>query len=486
MQQEMLAQLPQNQTFVVDPSWLQTSTQETLDQQNMATLQSSVNQQNGVIQQFTVNQPDPGSQQNPESPLIRHAPHASTCADTGRTASDSITETQLSATPSWTGLQEEGESEDECVKGPSYKEKIRLVGEILNKKVAIVPKKGSNISMVLEDNSEESVTLPPSEGFPQAFEKWHGELTGAPGSRRATSRPNEILELYAFPQKPRNTMKAYNISDRPWQQTAPPANKSLTESSLYRGKEEPFVKLHPNKLRHIESSMRECISILSHLDWFLAASKTEIKKQAEELNCRDFCDMETLSSELSDFSAGERLGVVNWAQQVKDKTFDADLAIWNSLHNVVGLIESAGRCAQDTATAVIDAVGCCTLARRDSWLDKFPDLLPKDSLLALRGQDVNQDKLFSEESLRLAREQVEAKKSAKVQDKFLEEKKDRPRTDNRPRAQNNNNNRRFQRFRPLDSNSSNNNGGSSNNNNNNNPTSNYKGNNKWKKRFYKK
>lgn len=316
-----------------------------------------------------------------------------------------------------TSTAEEWDSEER--NEMSYKEKIKLVGDILQKEVSIIPKPGKNFSMVLEEDGGEEVGLPPSQGFPRAFEKWHNELRGAEGSIRGRQRPGEVCEMYHFPPKPKSGMGAYTIVDRPWQQTAPPANKNLLESSLYRGKEEPFVRVHPAKLKSIETSMRECISILSHMDWFLAASKVELGRQTEELSTREIVNTEELGVELEDWTSIERRGILAWAEQVKDKSFNADQTTWNSLNSVIALIESAGRCAQDAAKLVIDAVGCTTLVRRDAWLDKFPELLPKETLLGLRGGDVNGEKLFDESMLKTAMEQVEVKKSAQVQERFL-------------------------------------------------------------------
>lgn len=290
----------------------------------------------------------------------------------------------------------------------------------MNTQVTKEPRVGKNYSMVLEEVISEDVSLPPADGFNFAFKKWQDELIGAEESKRAVSRPGEVMELYACPStKPKKVMKAYQIAGRTWPQSAPPANRSLLSSALYQGKEEPMIRMSASKAKAIETNMRECMSILSHLDWFLAASKMELRKQAEALTCKEGVDMEKLSMELEDFGPGERNGVVAWAQQTKDDMDREDQDIWNSLHNVVGLIESAGRCTQDAAVTLIDSLGCSTLARRDAWLEKFPKLLPKEALLKLRGASINEEKLFNEEDLKSAIQVLESRKASQVQDHFL-------------------------------------------------------------------
>ena len=290
----------------------------------------------------------------------------------------------------------------------------------MNTQVTKEPRVGKNYSMVLEEVKSEDVSLPPAEGFNLAFKKWQDELIGAEESKRATSKPGELMEMYACPSiKSKKVMKAYHITGRTWPQSAPPANRSLLSSALYQGKEEPMIRMSASKSKALETSMRECMSILSHLDWFLAASKTELRKQTEALTCKEGMDMEKLSIELKDFGPGERNGVVAWAQQTKDDMDREDQDIWNSLHNVVGLIESAGRCTQDAAVALIDSLGCSTLARRDSWLEKFPKLLPKETLLSLRGANINEEKLFNEEDVKSAIQVLESRKASQVQDHFL-------------------------------------------------------------------
>jgi hypothetical protein len=377
--------------------------------------------------------------------LFRAQPEVQTAAvqaaavQTTREAATQPERTTTSAAntqPESSSLTNKYNSDMEELPEPSYKDKIQLVGDILQKDVTVVARPGNNISMALENNGGESVSLPPAEGFVKVFQKWTAELKGAEGSKRGTSKPGEVLDLHSYPSRPKGIMKAYTIGDRPWQQVAPPPNRSLFQSTLYRGKDEPMIKLQAGKFKLLENGMREQVSVLSHLDWFLAASKTELQKRAEELETREPIDLETLARELEDFTAEQRNGIVAWAQEAQEKTYQADLATWNSMLNVVGLIESAARCTQDAATLTVEAVSTSTVMRRDSWLDKLSDMVPKESLMELRGQEVNGERLFSEEGLKAATEVVEAKKSAKVQDRYLAgaSRVERPRYESHPAA----------------------------------------------------
>lgn len=88
-----------------------------------------------------------------------------------------------------------------------------------------------------------------------------------------------------------------------------------------------------------------------------------------------------------------------------------------SLRNVIGLVESTGRCAQVVTKTVIDAVGFSTLARRDAWLSRFSQTLLREVWTKLRAADFNLETLFTEDDIGEAKE-LEAIDSAKVQDKF--------------------------------------------------------------------
>jgi hypothetical protein len=343
------------------------------------------------------------------------------------------------------GSDDSGEEEEKC--RFTYQDKIRMVGEILGKRLDATARPGRNISMVLDEGAKtERLTLPPAEGFPAAFRKFNEELTGAEGSKRGASKPGEICGIGAFPPKPNVVMKAYDIANRPWQQSAPMPNRSLLGSTVCSAKEEPQVKANPAKFRQLETSVRECVAIASQLDWFLAAIKKEVQNQADNINEREPLDREDLHSLLDDFSPGERNPIESWSARSQELLDEKDSRLWASLQNVVGLIESAGRCSQDLAKLLIDGVGACTLMRRDSILALLSDALPKEWMLRLRGADVNGEKLFAEEDVKAAKEALESQTSAKVQERFLSQGRAEPQ--NRRRDNNNNNfnfNRRFRR-----------------------------------------
>ena len=55
----------------------------------------------------------------------------------------------------------------------------------------------------------------------------------------------------------------------------------------------------------MENTWRENVAVLSHLDWFLAAIKSEAQMQADVSFTRDHCDTEAWNAQLEDVSAGE-------------------------------------------------------------------------------------------------------------------------------------------------------------------------------------
>ena len=139
------------------------------------------------------------------------------------------------------------------------------------------------------------------------------------------------MGLHKFPARPKFTMRPYEIYNRPWQQSAPPANPSLFDSPLFKGKDEPWLKVTPPKFKLIENGLRDTVFILSDSDWFLTASKVELRRQVDELNSRDGIDMEVLGGILEDLGPEQRNQILSWAHEVKKKTDEADLILWNSL-----------------------------------------------------------------------------------------------------------------------------------------------------------
>jgi hypothetical protein len=282
-----------------------------------------------------------------------------------------------------------------------YKDKIRLVCKILQREVEVKESRGSNFSMVLEEGTTERVSLPPAEGFARVFREWQEELQGKPGSTRAKSRPNEPYEVGTFPTKP-HTKSAYDGGDETWRRQAPLNNGCLLESELYRGRSEPSPHVSASRLRSLESELRDNITILSHMDWFVAAAKKEAQNQVTALETRE--------------------------RPVDDEAgHEADQEVWNGCQNITELLDSVGRGIQDITKTLIHATGYCTLIRRDAWLDRMENI-SKESVLKLRCGDINAPKLFEDEALKEVAEECGARRMSRMQDSIL---KSRPR-DNRP------------------------------------------------------
>lgn len=384
-----LQEATQNQTFVVDASWLQRQTAQT----------EATDSPSAATAVATLPVPDPPLSVSAPTPPVFSAPPSQPAGDVPE--------------------GEEDESAGEESREPEYEEKIRLVGRILQKDVSVVSRPGKNLSMALDNPGRETVSLPPAEGFKQGFQKWQSEVEGSEGSRRWHTRPGEPLELRSFPQRKRIKLEPYAIAGRTWQQTPPPANMSLFESQLYGPREEPVSRVKAARVRGWEASARESITCLSYLDWFLSASKAELRNQADQLNQEEGVETESLQAILTNLTPEDRTRVLEWAEGVKEASYRNDLAMWTSLLEVIGLIESSARCAQDITATMIDLAGNLTLTRRDDFLERFNERLPREAILKLRSASVNEPKLFNEADLAAAKEVVEARKSAAVQDKFL-------------------------------------------------------------------
>jgi hypothetical protein len=256
--------------------------------------------------------------------------------------------------------------------------------------------------MALEEALTERSTLPPAEGFAGAFRDWHKELRGKGDSSRAKKQANEPYEVGTFPKH--TSKHNYEIGEQPWKKIPPTNNNSLLDSELYRSTREPAIKIQPPKLRTLEAELREAISILSHMDWFVAAAKKEAHNQGTALEDRD------LSQEGND--------VVEEKKPLLDRIFDQDQNLWNGLSNIEEILESVGRGIQDTTKIIIHMIGLCTLTRRDAFLLQMNDI-SKETTLDLRTGDINGDKLFDEEALKKAKEELTAKRNRKAQDSLL-------------------------------------------------------------------
>ena len=100
------------------------------------------------------------------------------------------------------------------------------------------------------------------------------ELSGAPGSHRASNSKNkQPLEGGKIPTTPKvKISEYYMIAGGSWLTEAPKHHKEVMEETVYAGKGFPsFVVLH-DQLMKWENIGQENVTVLSHTDHFLTAA----------------------------------------------------------------------------------------------------------------------------------------------------------------------------------------------------------------------
>ena len=99
----------------------------------------------------------------------------------------------------------------------------------------------------------------------KCIESWTDELKEVEGTERAKKRLGRYKYTGTLHKKVKPKMAAYRINDCPWKTTAQSFDRALLESVLYPAKEPPAMKITEERLKDVETSNREMVSMLSYL-----------------------------------------------------------------------------------------------------------------------------------------------------------------------------------------------------------------------------
>ena len=303
----------------------------------------------------------------------------------------------------------------------SYRDKVELVSKTLGLDVSI-EKKQKNFAMSVNASGGGSGVkkLPASANFVKEFDRWMGELKADEGSVRSKKKPGEPYDINTFPKRVHPKMVNYEIADCPWKVHGQSFDRRLLQSVLYHGKEAPQIKVKAARLKDWETSQREMLSMLSYMDLFTAASIELVRGMAVSLE-EDEATHKTAVQELLTklASKGVNLDCLEDVEAFGVGVYNLKEGLWNQAQDTISLLGSVGKGVQDNVKNVVDVVASSMVTRRDSWLDKFRDVLPKESLLKLRTSSLNAEQLFGKEALDSAFEEAREEKKDRVQDTFL-------------------------------------------------------------------
>ena len=280
------------------------------------------------------------------------------------------------------------------VKDFPYEERIQSVADILGTDLPTIKKRSANFALSVvksKESGKEYLRLPASANFPDKFKEYIEEASAAEGSYRQRNPKNRYpLEIGAFPKKPKIKMEYYEIGDRPWIVLPSNVPKEMFVKSLYPiskdVKSNPDVFVKQDKIKDWEEMARENISILSHLDHFIAASSRLFELLYDKLD-RD----EAISNQ----------------------------TLFNVARQGVGLMHSAGLGIQDLTRNSVWTVGETVLARQDVYLRKIKNKIPEHISQTLRFGDLNMPYLFDPEKVKEAEKAAEAMTHDKAQDKLV-------------------------------------------------------------------
>jgi hypothetical protein len=238
-----------------------------------------------------------------------------------------------------------------------------------------------------EDGEKTYKRLPPSSGLENRMKDFMNEVSAQKGSIRSkNAKQHTAFEVGKMPPRPKVKMQYYDIAECPWQTKAPPSQKALLKSNLYVQEHIPSVRINSERMEQWETMGRECISMLSHLDHFVAANA--------KLSRTMFQKMED----------GEKM---------------TEEEIWNFGRMGVCMSYSAGMAIQDIAKNVIWQVGEENVTRRDMFLERMKDRIPDHEILKLRAENVNGPDLIDEEMRVAADKLAESRKKDKLQSTMI-------------------------------------------------------------------
>jgi hypothetical protein len=285
-----------------------------------------------------------------------------------------------------------------------FEERIMMVGDILGEELPTIQRKSTNFTKSLGEEGEKRFKrLPPSSGLGSKMNEFMNELTAAEGSVRSRkTKESTAYEVGRLPPRPKMKMQFYDIAECTWQVKAPSSQKALLKSKLYPHGGNPNLYVSWDRMSEWESMGRECISMLSHLDHFVAANA----KLARTM-----------------------------FQKMEDGVKMSEEEIWNFARMGMCMSYSAGMAIQDIAKNVIWQVGEENITRRDAFLEKMKKNLPDGEVLKLRASDLNGPQLFDEEQREAAERIADGRSKDKLQStlvyKALSLKEDNVKSDSR-------------------------------------------------------
>jgi hypothetical protein len=100
-------------------------------------------------------------------------------------------------------------------------------------------------------------------------------------------------------------------------------------------------------------------------------------------------------------------------------SYDEAQALWNKMEDVKELLQSAGKGVEDIARLAVNTSGCMLLARRDAWLETMAKSLSQDTVLGLRGSDLQGPQLFQEDLVQEAIVKAEKSQSDQRSNKLI-------------------------------------------------------------------
>ena len=296
------------------------------------------------------------------------------------------------------GEVEDGELEDDefensverVVAATTYEERIEMVGEILSESLPTIDKKSHNFTRTLNSGKVVKLTrLPASEGFPGKFKEFVNELSAGEGSEKA--KDTKDRSAYAVGRLP--TLKTpkfkrfYDIADCPWPTNAPPFQNSILKSYAYPRSNPPTPICSLDRLMAWEAMNRRCVSMMSHVDHFMASSSKLFETIYDE------CEDGTMSDERA----------------------------WNLSRMGINMTFSAAMGIQDVVKTLMWEIGEQVMTRRDQFLKEMQKgYVPDDLIKKLRFCDINGPDLFDADILQEAKDKAEKKKNSKTQSDLLE------------------------------------------------------------------
>ena len=268
------------------------------------------------------------------------------------------------AKPSSSKADKEGKKAADEVMEPSYREKLLLVGRFLEVETTLTKKPGNFALSAGSEKLRETCSLPPSPSFMGFFEKYMAELTGAEGSERARKKPGECYEVGSVLRKTNVRMGSYKILDCPWKVTAQTYDKPLLVRVLYTGKEAPKMVIPEGRLRDMEMSSREMLSMISYMDMFTAAS---IKSMESASKCLDAdAPQRELALIMEKLAArGVSHNVLSQLEEFGQDVFKTNQQTWNSCQDNISLLHSVGKAVQGCVNNCVYNVSMSMISRRD-------------------------------------------------------------------------------------------------------------------------